>query len=128
MSRADGRRKGKHGEQEVAQLLRGLFPEVRTKRAGGESASVDRGRDLLGTPGFCVQVKRMQRPNALAALEEAAGVATPAEIPIAFIKQSRAGNIHTRGKVGGRWVAVLRAEDLLTLMQPVHPDKEVEAC
>ncbi|HXU06528.1 MAG TPA: hypothetical protein VN903_36485 [Polyangia bacterium] len=127
MSRT-GRRKGKRGEQDVVRMLRGLFPEVRTKRAGGESASVDRGRDLLGTPGYCIQVKAMRAPAPLAALEEALAAASPKEVAVAFVKQSCAGNQHTRGQVGGRWVAVLRAEDLLSLMQPVHPDKEVEAC
>ena len=117
MSRADGRRKGKHGEQEVAQLLRGLFPEVRTKRAGGESASVDRGRDLLGTPGYCVQVKRMHRPAPLAALEEALAAAAVGEIPVAFVKQSRHGGDQWNPGVRGQWVVVLRADDLLALME-----------
>lgn len=105
------RMKGKAGEQEAVQMLRALFPECRTKRAGGESASVDRGRDLLGTGCLCVQVKRGDRPNPLAALEEAKVAAAEDEIPLALVRQSKVG----RGN-SGEWVACLPAVHLVALM------------
>lgn len=100
------RQKGKRGEQEACKLLRRLFPNVRTKRAGGESASVDRGRDLLGTPGVCFQVKSMSRPNPLRALAEAEKAAKEDEMTVALT--------HKTGE--GEWVATLPARHLLLLM------------
>lgn len=85
------RNKGKRCECEVAALLRPLFPEVRTKRAGGESASQDRGRDLLGTTGLCVQIKGHARPFPLRALYEAQHAALEEEIPVAICKEVRRG-------------------------------------
>ena len=116
MSKA-GRQKGKRGEQEVSRLLLPLFPEVRTKRAGGESASVDRGRDLLGTPGLCVQVKCMAKPNPLTALEEAHSVMGTGEIPVAFVKRSVQGGNQRKPGVTGSWCVVLLADDFIDLMK-----------
>jgi hypothetical protein len=112
------RQKGKRGEQSVAALLRPIFgDEVRTKRAGGESACVDRGRDLLGTPGLCVQVKEMARPRPLAALDEACAMMAANEIPVAFVKESWTGIKTTEKSARGRWCVVLRAEDFVGLFQ-----------
>ena len=110
MSGRMARQKGKRGEQEVAAMLRDVFPDVRTKRAGGESATQDRGRDLLGTPGLCVQSKCMARPNPLKALLEAAVAATGHEIPVAFCKQSRMGRGNSTA-----WTVTLLAEDFIGL-------------
>lgn len=114
------REKGKRAEREVAAMLKPLCPDVRTKRAGGESASVDRGRDLLGTPGLCVQVKAMAHLRPLSALGEACGVAAADELPVAFVKQTVIGaNGHSEGMVG-KWCAVIRAEDFVGLLQVVR--------
>lgn len=116
MSKA-GRDKGKLGEQQVASLLLPLYPEVRTKRAGGESASVDRGRDLLGTPGLCVQVKNMMRPDGLRALAEAVSVMGSDEIPVAFIKRSVKGVNQYSIDVSGKWCVVMLADDFIGLLR-----------
>lgn len=105
----DSRVKGKHAEQEVARLLRVIAPDVRTKRAGGESASQDRGRDLLGTPGLCVQVKCHARPQPIAALGEALQASAADEIPVAICRQS------SRSK-HSRWTATITLEDLIGLV------------
>jgi hypothetical protein len=64
--------RGKRGELEVAELLRPLFPEVRTRRAGGESARDTRGSDLVGTAPYVCQIKRRERLNVVEAWNEAA--------------------------------------------------------
>lgn len=99
------RRKGKRGECEAVQLLIPLFPLARSKRAGGETTTIDRGRDILGTPGFSVQVKRMARPNVYTALDEAGQVAAADEIPLALTRRDR-----------GPWLATLPAADLIALL------------
>jgi len=108
------RRKGKLGEQEAAQLLRPAFPEVRTKRAGGESALQDRGRDLLGTPGLCVQVMLSASPAIERKFREACDVALPNEIPVALTRRTCAPG--ENGKGGPPWLATLPAEALVKLL------------
>jgi hypothetical protein len=110
MSGRHSRQKGKRGEQEVANLLKPLFPYARTKRAGGESASADRGRDLLGTGILVVQVKLMAAPAPIKALREASAAATDAEMPVAFCKQTRCA-----GNNAPEWTVTLRAKDFLAL-------------
>lgn len=114
------RQKGKVGEQRACTILRPLFPEVRTKRAGGESATQDRGRDLLGTPGLCVQVQVSGRPTIDRKMREAIRAAarpggppdfTPGELAIALTH--RDGIAHHPEP----WLVTMRAEDFLELMR-----------
>lgn len=84
------RNKGKLGEQEAVQQLRSVFPDARSKRAGGESATQDRGRDLLGTPGFCIQVRRAATSSKIELkLSQAVLIAEPHELPIAMTRVDR---------------------------------------
>jgi hypothetical protein len=110
MSRSQ-RQKGKRGEQEVVALLSPVYPEARTKRAGGESASVDRGRDLLGTPGLCVQVKNAAAIDCIGALEEARHAAASNEIPIAFVRRTRGNGLSSSG-----WCVILSADDFVGML------------
>lgn len=112
MSGRRSRDKGKRSELEVCALLRDVFPEIRTKRAGGESASVDRGRDLLGTPGFCVQVKGRAAPNPIGALAEADAGRSQyrREVPVAFVRKIARGT-------SSRWIVTLYADDFVRMMQ-----------
>ena len=104
MSRLE-RTKGCRAERDVAALLRPLFPHVRTKRAGGESAREDRGRDLLGTPAFCFQVKVGVHPYPLKALREAQAAALEDEMPVAICREDRQ-----------EWTATMPLEGLLALI------------
>lgn len=115
---AASRRKGKRGEQEVAVLLRPVFPAVRTKRAGGESAAEDRGRDLLGTPGLCVQAKCHAKPQPIAALAEARRAALEAEMPVAFVRQSSR-------RESSPWCVILDAQDFVGLLSLAKGELEL---
>ena len=105
------REKGKRGELEAVALLRRIFPDVRSKRAGGETLSVDRGRDLLDTPGYAFQVKLTARPQPLAALAEARGAAHHREVPVALVRESRPGIRDAR------MVAVMYADDFVRMVE-----------
>jgi hypothetical protein len=111
MAGLTSQRKGRRGEQEVAILLRPLFPLVRTRRAGGETSPIDRGRDLLGTDGLCVQIKCHGRPQPIQALKEAAAAAHGSEIPVAFVKLSRVGNGRS-----SPWCVIMEAESFIGLL------------
>lgn len=104
------RQKGKRGEQEVVRLILPIYPLARSKRAGGESASVDRGRDILGTPGLCIQVHLGQSATPQTKLREAcAGALGTDDLPVAFTRRDRED-----------WVVTLRASDFLALMDQVE--------
>jgi hypothetical protein len=103
------REKGKRGEIEVARALRAIWPEARTKRAGGESASQDRGRDLLGTPGWCWQVKRRERLNVSEALKECASAAV-------FGDRGQEVPVVAHRRRGEAWVASLPLHALIRLL------------
>ena len=83
------REKGARAEREAAELwqLAG-FTDAR-RRATGEEAQEAQGRDLKGTPGFCVQVKNSRRDTVHGALAEARAAARPLEVPLAFYRRDR---------------------------------------
>jgi len=90
----DVRMKGKKWERAACMLIRDWFPDVRTKRAGGETAKQDRGRDLLGTPAWCVQVKARQAALVGSTepakwLREAEKATIPGERPLVLWKPNR---------------------------------------
>lgn len=104
------RNKGKRGECDVVRLILPLYPLARSKRAGGESALVDRGRDILGTPGLCIQVHLGQSATPQRKLAEAvAGALGTEDMPVAFTRRDRE-----------EWVVTLRAADFLALMDQVE--------
>lgn len=83
MSRSQ-RDKGARGEREAADLLRPAFPAVR-RRCSGEESQSERGRDLAGTPGWCVQVAVGSRPPIERKfLEAEAAIASGMELPLAL--------------------------------------------
>lgn len=105
---ATERRKGKAGEQESARRIRVICPDVMSVRAGGETLG-RRGRDLVNTPGLCVQVKKRGDPDLQGALMEAIGAAVEGEMPLAHCRRSR------RGSRGELWTITLRDSDFFVL-------------
>lgn len=100
------KRKGKVGEREVAQLLRdhGFDGKRGVQHKGGADSP-----DVLGLPGFHIEVKRVEQFNLYEALNQAeqdVGERGPGlPVPVVF---------HRRN--GRPWVAVIRADDLLKLI------------
>jgi hypothetical protein len=85
MSRSQ-RDKGKRGELEAAHFYLPVFPDCARRSCGEESQSAQ-GRDLKGTPGWCIQVKHMARPDEHKALYEAVAAARDGEIPLAHCRR-----------------------------------------
>lgn len=102
------RNKGARGEREVAELLKGIFPEARRRCSGAES-QCDQGRDLDGTGGLCVQVNLSARPPIERKVFEAVAAAKPDEIPVAITRKSSRFD-------SGRWMASMPLEAFLALL------------
>ena len=77
------RTKGKAGELEVAAILRAYGPFPNAERDLEQVRGTENGRDIIGTPGFVVQVKRHARVTQSVienGLTEAAGSAADDEL------------------------------------------------
>lgn len=90
------RTKGARGEREVVELLRAIYATVKrglTQTRGGPDAS-----DVEGSP-YWIEVKIGQRPNILAAMEQACAD-TDGRPPVVFTRRD-----------GETWLVTMRAED-----------------
>jgi len=112
------RNKGATGERWAADLLalaHGLHDAER--RCSGEESQSEQGRDLKGTPGYCVQVKNVATPSPMRAIAEAEAVCPPYEIPVALVRQSMRGH-------STPFRFVFAAEDALFLIELERRFKE----
>lgn len=113
--------KGKVGERQAADVLRPAFPNVRRRtydeaQAGqGGATSASLGRDLEGTPGFCVQVQLAKTPTIEKKWSEALAARAHGEIPLALTRRS-AKRKKGGGVATGPWLATLPAADLAQLI------------
>jgi hypothetical protein len=100
------RDKGKRGEREVAELLRGHGIPARrgVQYAGGNDSP-----DVIGLDGVHIEVKRSETLALYPALEQALTDARPGDIATVWHRRS-----------GRRWVVVLHAEDFLALMRTLR--------
>lgn len=106
---ARSREKGAEGEREVVALLAPVFPGARRRFSSEEAQGTELGRDVSGTPGYCVQVQKAKTPRIERKFREASVVAGACEIPLAFTRRSAVGHAHP-------WLVTLRAEDLVGLL------------
>ena len=86
------RTKGATAEREVAAILRntGTFPDA--ERDLEQVRGTDNGRDLIGTPGFAIQIKRRKKITAgvvEAGLREAFQSADVVELPVCVHRSDR---------------------------------------
>lgn len=97
------RTKGKVGEREVAQLLRDHGFDARRGvqfRGGADSP------DVIGLPGFHLEVKRVEAFRLYDALEQAKNERRDGDIPAVFHRPNQRP-----------WVVVLEASDFLALVR-----------
>lgn len=85
------RRKGRRGEQEVARICREAMPEIAdTIRRGWQSRIGQDECDVLGMPGFWLEVKTGKQPNMRAAYKQASKDAKGRAFPLAIIQDDYA--------------------------------------
>ena len=99
----NAREKGKRGELELAQLLRGKgYDAHRSAQYCGKTGAA---ADVVGVPGVHIECKRVERLNLYKAMEQAArdsAAAGKGEIPVV---------VHRRN--GQAWLITLGLEDFL---------------
>lgn len=102
MSGKSSQRKGASGERELASLLRSHGYEIER----GGSLSFGDVPDLVGLPGVHIEVKRVERLNVSAAMEQAARDAARFHdgAPTVFHRRNRE-----------TWLVTMRLSDWLTL-------------
>lgn len=97
------REKGKRGEREFAKLCRAHGFEG--ARRGQQFSGVE-GKDVVGLPGFHIEVKRVERLNLGAAMDQAQEDAAEGEVPIVAHRKN-----------GESWRVTLEAEEFLKLIK-----------
>lgn len=96
-------RKGKRGERELAAWLTGRgYPARRGQQYSGSPDSPD---VVCSSLPFHFEVKRCERLRLYEAVEQAVSDSGPGEVPLVAHRRNR-----------GEWLAVLRLDDLLSLM------------
>lgn len=101
------REKGKRGERLVVTYLKDKFPNCKNDLRRSVQSDGARESDVVGLPGFWVEVKKGPKPNMRAAINQACGDADAAhanKIPVAFILDDN-----------GAWNVVMRADDWCVL-------------
>jgi hypothetical protein len=109
-------RKGDRGAQEVVDLLKKIFPNARKRVVGEERQDKTQGRDLEGTPGYCVQVQLAASPRPGEKLGEAVRASLRHETPVAFTRKS------SNAAKAQPWLVTLRAEDFLAMLAVFAPE------
>ena len=98
----NSKRKGAAGERELSKFLRDHgFSEARR----GQQYSGIEGEDVVGLPGYHVEVKRVERLNIHDAMNQSIRDADN-QIPIVAHRKNRT-----------EWLVTMRAEDFLELVR-----------
>ena len=82
------RTKGASLEREFVRLMRSIWPDATRNY---EQAAKSDGRDVLHTPGFCVQLKGGKAPPWKAGLREAEGSADTNEVAFCATRKDHEG-------------------------------------
>ena len=90
MSGRRSRNKGKRWEQDVARMMREIFPKSDEIRRGWQSREGDDEPDVVGIPEFWIECKRQKRTNFRAALRQAQEASPDHLLPLAICRDDPA--------------------------------------
>lgn len=99
----NSREKGKRGERECAEFLKAHGYDA---RRGQQYCGASGDADVVGLPGFHVEVKRTERFDLYGALEQSRADAREGETPVVFHRRNRKG-----------WAVVMDAEDFMRMIR-----------
>lgn len=99
----NSRDKGKRGEREVADFLKEHGFDA---RRGQQFCGANGDADVVGLPGYHIEVKRTERFDLYGAMEQSRSDAREGETPVVFHRRNRRG-----------WVVVMDAEDFMRIIQ-----------
>ena len=99
----NSKKKGNKGEREFASLCR-EYGFIETRR-GQQYCGIE-GKDIVGLPGYHVEVKRVERLNISKAMEQAERDAGKEEVPIVAHRKNYE-----------KWKITINARDFLRLIK-----------
>lgn len=100
------RDKGKRGELEIAHILQEHgYPARRSVQFNGWQGEAD----VIGVDGIHIEVKRVERLNIDAAMDQSKRDAKGDEIPVVFHRRNNR-----------EWLATLPLDDFIRIYQQVH--------
>jgi len=103
----NSRAKGNRGEREWAKMCRDHgYGEA---RRGQQYCGIAGDADVVGVPGFHLEIKRVERLNIHDAMAQAIGDAAPGDTPVVCHRKDRT-----------EWLVTMRAEDWFGIL--THPD------
>lgn len=108
------RQKGKHGEREVAELLR--THGFHAARRGVQYQGGPDSPDVIGLPGFHNEVKRTEAFRLYAALEQAKSERKDGDLPVVWHRANQRP-----------WVVVMDALDFLSLVRAADAGERIQA-
>ena len=82
----NSRDKGKRGELEAANLLKGYGYEA---RRGQQYAGINGDADVVGLPGIHIEVKRVEKLNIENAVDQSCNDASLGELPIVLHRKNK---------------------------------------
>lgn len=97
----NSRAKGARGERELLPKLARVWPECKRNL---DQYALDK-RDVLETPGYHWQVKRVEKLNIWAAFKQAVTEARNGDTPVVVFRRNR-----------GEWLVTCRLDDYLDLI------------
>lgn len=98
--------RGNRAELEIVNILKARgFPAYRNFASGGYG-----GSDVIGLPGYAVEVKMVEKLNIWKALAQCEAAASPTETPLVCFKRARS-----------RFYGALPLDDLLPLIEASLP-------
>lgn len=96
------RARGNRAELEIVNILKAAgYPAYRNFASGGYG-----GSDVIGLPGYAVEVKMVEKLNVWAALAQCEAAAAATDTPLLCFRRNRS-----------RWYAALPLDDLIPLIQ-----------
>lgn len=99
------RLKGANGEREVARKFRDYGIELlRVPNSGGLQRRPEEHGDLLGLPGFNVEIKRQEKANVWAWCEQSESDALPNTVPLVIFRRNRT-----------KWRVILPLDDFIEM-------------
>lgn len=99
----NSRDKGKRGELEIAHILQSRGYDA---HRGQQFSGLNGDADVVGLPGFHIEVKRTEEFRLWGALDQAKRDAREQETPVVFHRKN-----------GSQWVAVMELDDWLDLVE-----------
>lgn len=111
LKKINSRQKGKDGELEIARILR--EHGFSGARRGQQYCGANGDADVVGMPGYHLEVKRVEKLNIHQAMEQAVRDALEDEVPVVLHRKNRT-----------KWLATMPLSDFLEIVKKNEETKD----